>query len=75
MNAREEGFLLLSSTLGDPNRRPLTTAQLRSLGVRMAAMPRPTQDRDLAAADLIMYPRTPISRKIPLAAAQAAVSA
>lgn len=53
MNAREEGFLLLSSTLGDPNRRPLTTAQLRSLGVRMAAMPRPTQDRDLAAADLI----------------------
>lgn len=53
MNAREEGFLLLSSTLGDPNRRPLSTARLRTLGARMAAMPRPTQDRDLTAADLI----------------------
>ena len=53
MNAREEGFLLLSSTLGDPDRRPLTTAQLRSLGARMGAMPRPTRDRDLTAADLM----------------------
>lgn len=53
MNAREEGFLLLSSTLGDPDRRPLTTAQLRSLGARMGAMSRPTRDRDLTAADLM----------------------
>lgn len=53
MNAREEGFLLLSSTLGDPSRRPLTTAQLRSLAARVSAMERPTQDRDLTAADLI----------------------
>lgn len=52
MNAREEGFLLLGSTLGDPERKPLTTAQLRSLAVRAAAMEQPTQDRELTAADL-----------------------
>lgn len=53
MTAREAGFLLLSSTLGDPSRRPLTTAQLRSLGARMAAMPRPREDRELMAEDLM----------------------
>ena len=53
MNAREEGFLLLSSTLGDPSRRPLTTAQLRTLAARVSVMPQPTQDRDLTAADLM----------------------
>ena len=53
MNAREAGFLLLSSTLGEPARRPLTTAQLRSLAARVAAMPRPTQDRELTEADLV----------------------
>ncbi len=52
MNAREEGFLLLSSTLGNANRKPLTTAQLRTLAARMAAMDRPQEDRDLSAADL-----------------------
>ena len=52
MNAREEGFLLLSSTLGDPERRPLTTAQLRSLAARVSAMARPTENRELTAADL-----------------------
>ncbi len=31
MNAREEGFLLLSSQLGDAQRKPLTAAQLRPL--------------------------------------------
>ena len=39
MNAREEGFLLLSSTLGNPERKILTTAQLRTLATRVAAMP------------------------------------
>ncbi len=52
MTAREAGFLLLSSTLGDPDRRPLTTAQLRSLAARVSAMARPTEDRELTAADL-----------------------
>lgn len=52
MNAREEGFLLLSSTLGNPERKILTTAQLRTLAMRMATMPRPETDRELTAEDL-----------------------
>lgn len=52
MNAREEGFLLLSSTLGDPQRKILTTAQLRTLAMRVATMERPETDRELTAADL-----------------------
>ena len=52
MNAREEGFLLLSSTLGNPERKILTTAQLRTLAMRMATMERPETDRELTAADL-----------------------
>jgi predicted Rossmann fold nucleotide-binding protein DprA/Smf involved in DNA uptake len=52
MNAREEGFLLLSSTLGNPERKILTTAQLRTLAMRVAAMERPETDRELTAADL-----------------------
>ena len=52
MNAREEGFLLLSSSLGNPERKPLTTAQLRTLAQRMAATVKPEQDRELCIADL-----------------------
>lgn len=52
MNAREEGFLLLSSTLGNPERKPLTTAQLRTLAQRVAMMERAEADRELTAADL-----------------------
>ena len=52
MNAREEGFLLLSSTLGNPERKILTTAQLRNLAMRVAAMERPDAERDLTAEDL-----------------------
>ena len=53
MNAREAGFLLLSSTLGDPRRRPLTTAQLRNLAMRVSAMERPKGNRELTAEDLM----------------------
>ena len=53
MRAAEEGFLLLSSTLGDPTRKILTVPQLRVLALRVAAMEKPTEDRDLAEADLI----------------------
>ena len=53
MNAREAGFLLLSSTLGDPERRPLTTAQLRNLAMRVSAMERPKGNRELTAEDLM----------------------
>lgn len=52
MNPREEGFLLLSSSMGDPGRKPLTTAQLRTLALRMAAMERPCEERELTQADL-----------------------
>ena len=43
MNPRECGFLLLSSKLGDPDRKPLTTAQLRLIAQR-AALLQPGED-------------------------------
>jgi len=49
----EKGFLLLACQLGNPERRVLTTAQLRTLGQRMQLMSRPTQDRELESEDLI----------------------
>ena len=52
MTGAERGFLLLSSHLGNPERKPLTTAQLRTLADRMAHSPRHSQDRELEAADL-----------------------
>lgn len=52
MNAREEGFLLLSSTLGNPERKILTTAQLRTLAMRLATMERPDAERELTVEDL-----------------------
>lgn len=53
MTPREQGFLLLSSWLGDPDRRPLTAAQLRRLAQRIAAAERPTADRELEPEDLV----------------------
>lgn len=53
MNARGAGFLLLGSALGNRSRRPLTTAQLRTLAERVSAMARPTEDRELTEADLV----------------------
>ena len=45
MNQRERGFLLLTSYLGDPERKVLTVAQLRSLAMRMRDMEMPMEDR------------------------------
>ena len=53
MNAREEGFLLLSSTLGNPERKILTTAQLRTLAQRVAMTERVDEERELCVADLM----------------------
>lgn len=53
MNQAERGFLLLSSCLGDPERRPLTTAQLRVLAERSWRMPAPDRERELEAGDLM----------------------
>lgn len=52
MNPREQGFLLLTSCLGDPDRRPLTDAQLRLLTGRMELMKK-GEDRDIVPQDLI----------------------
>ena len=52
MNPRERGFALLSSHLGDPDRRPLTAPQLRVLAQRVAGMEHRDPERDLTAADL-----------------------
>lgn len=53
MNAREQGFLLLTSPLGDPRRQPLTVAQFRTLAQRVAMMKPPEQQRELEERDLI----------------------
>ena len=54
MTGAERGFLLLASLLGDPDRKPLTAAQLRQLARRVRQMERPDSDRDLTAQDLIL---------------------
>jgi len=53
LNARERGFLLLTSHLGDPSRKPLTLAQLRTLARRVRTMDRPDSDRVLQLEDLL----------------------
>lgn len=53
MTDREAGFLLLTCRFGNPERKVLSTAQLRILGERMQAMPLPSEDRELAEADLV----------------------
>lgn len=52
MRAAEKGFLLLTSCLGDPERKPLTTAQFRTLTSRMQAASLTYEDRDLNTEDL-----------------------
>lgn len=53
MRAAERGFLMLSSHLGDPERKPLTVPQLRTLASRLQTMERPVTDRELEIGDLI----------------------
>ncbi len=52
MNAREEGFLLLTSTLGVPGRKTLSVPQLRTLARRVAQASWQDLDRDLTLSDL-----------------------
>ena len=52
MNPRERGFLLLTSHLGDPERRVLSAPQMRVLAQRIAGAVRPEVDRDLETGDL-----------------------
>lgn len=52
MRGAEQGFLLLTSNLGNPDRKVLTTPQLRQLAQRVRKMEMP-EDRDLTREDLI----------------------
>lgn len=53
MTGPEQGFLLLTSQLGDPDRKPLTVPQFRELAKRVLAAEREMSSRDLAMEDLI----------------------
>lgn len=53
MTGPESGFLLLSCRLGNPERKVLTTAQLRTLTQRMRDFRLEDPDRDLVPEDLI----------------------
>lgn len=53
MTAPEQGFLLLTGSLGDPERKPLTIAQFRELTKRMRMVEKPAQDRELRESDLM----------------------
>lgn len=49
----ERGFLLLTSHLGDPQRKPLTAAQFRELMKRVRNMPAGNLSRDVEASDFV----------------------
>ena len=53
MTGREEGFLLLTSQLGNPDRKVLTPAQLRVLGQRSRDLDLRDPDRELTEGDLL----------------------
>ena len=52
MTIQETGFLLLTSQLGNPERRPLTTAQLRTLASRVRSGMKPDENREMTVEDL-----------------------
>ena len=53
MTGAERGFLLLTSHLGNPTRRPLTMVQFRVLTQRMESAMGEPEDRDLVPEDLM----------------------
>lgn len=53
MTGAEAGFLLLTSPLGNPDRKVLTTAQLRILSGRVRAAKKDRASRDLQIEDII----------------------
>ena len=54
MTGPEQGFLLLTCQLADPERRPLTVAQFRTLAKKMAAVEKPGFDKEMEPADLMV---------------------
>ncbi len=55
MRTAERGFLLLTSRLGDPDRKALSSAQLRILADRVMEMESPREDRELSERDLVRF--------------------
>lgn len=53
MNAREKGFLLLTSKLGDPERHTLTVAQFRDLAAKAEYLVIDRPDRDINENDFL----------------------
>lgn len=53
MTGSEQGFLLLTGFLGDPDRKPLTIPQFRELTRRARQMPCPTEERQMTREDLL----------------------
>lgn len=53
MTPAEQGFLLLTCSLADPARKPLTTPQLRNLAQRVKAAPRFSPDQQLQETHLV----------------------
>ena len=53
MKTAEQGFLLLTSHLGDPQSKPLTVAQFRKLANRVQIMDKPVLERELSCDDLV----------------------
>ncbi|MBR5023372.1 MAG: DNA-protecting protein DprA [Oscillospiraceae bacterium] len=53
MTGAEYGFLLLTSKLGNPDRKPLTVAQFRELFVRSEQLERKEGTRNVTAEDLV----------------------
>lgn len=53
MTGPELGFLLLGSQLGDPQRKPLSTAAMRQLAGRVKSVAKPDSDRTLQKQDMI----------------------
>ncbi len=52
MRAAEQGFLLLTSHLGDPESNPLTVAQFRKLASLARTMEKPVENREMTREDL-----------------------
>lgn len=53
MTGAERGFLLLGSQLGDPTRKPLSTAAMRQLARRVRSDGKSEADRDLQKRDIV----------------------
>ena len=68
MNARERGFLLLTSKLGNPERHTLTMAQFRDLAAKVGYLTVDQPERELTAEDLLSlgYARTMAERIVSL---------